>query len=294
MTQLSPGRGGSVNRRCDIPVGTYASARRAAGSGYNRGMRFDPAVSLRIISNERLRRAGHWGEYRDLGGALALTSEAPVADLNCLESFTANGRQVEALLDVGFSLLRAFDRMPAVRITPLDRPRAIEKYLRTRRLVEAERSVAMVFRGDEAAIHTSREVAVRIAAPDDAREFAGIVAAGGPKWVRQLMLSSTLASLHEPGHTFYLGYIDGEPAGTVHLLREGATAGLYAVATVKAQRRRGLSSTLIARAIADAGVAGCDVIGLRTATNGAARRLFADLGFEVTHEQVLWVAAEPA
>src|SRR4051812_9562625 len=111
-------------------------------------MKFDPAVSLRTINNERLRRSLGWGEYRDLGGALAFTSDAPLPDLNRIESFTTDERRLEGLLDIGFALLRAFDCQPAVCVTPLDRPKSLSAALKKRGLVISETSVTMVFRGD--------------------------------------------------------------------------------------------------------------------------------------------------
>ncbi|MDP9236912.1 MAG: GNAT family N-acetyltransferase [Chloroflexota bacterium] len=255
-------------------------------------MKFDPVVSLRTINNERLRLSLGWGEYRDLGGALALTSDAALHDLNRIESFTTDERRLDGLLDIGFALLRAFDCAPAVCVTPLDRPATLPLCLAKRGLSLLETSVTMVFRGDADAIRTNPEVEVRHAAPDDAMAFRDVIAGPSNKWLRKLMLASTIESMQHAGHTFYIGSTDGQPAGTLHLLIDHQTAGLYAVHTSKSQRKAGVASTLLAAAIADAQAAGCDVIGLRTAADGDARRLFDALGFEVAHENQLWVMPE--
>ena len=255
-------------------------------------MDFDPALSLRILNNERLRRA-HWGEYIDLRGALALTSDAPLDELNCIETFTAKRDQLDGLLDIGFSLLRAYDRTPAVHLTPLDRPKGIERVLRARGLACEGRTAAMALRSDAAAPRADADVEIRIAGPDDVLTFRDIVApASAPSWLRTMTRRVILDSLSEPWHTFYVGYIDHQPAGTLHLLVEGGTAGIYAVATLRSQRRRGVQTALLARAIADARAAGCDLICLRTAADGDARTLFAHTGFEVAHEQTLWLARD--
>ena len=60
-------------------------------------MRFNAALALRVINNERLRVAQGWGEYRDLGGALALTSDAPISDLNCIAGFVTEEARVDYL-----------------------------------------------------------------------------------------------------------------------------------------------------------------------------------------------------
>jgi GNAT superfamily N-acetyltransferase len=177
-------------------------------------------------------------------------------------------------------------------VTPLDRPRSLPDHLRRRGMALAETSVTMVFRGDAGAIRTNPDVQVRRAAPDDAMAFRDVLAGAANKWLRKLMLGSTVESMQHPGHAFYIGYAGGQPAGTVHLLIDHATAGLYAVHTSKPQRKTGVASTLLGAAITDAQAAGCDVIALRTDATGDARRLFAALGFQVAHENQLWVLPE--
>lgn len=251
-------------------------------------MKPDPVVSLQIINNERLRRAAGWAEYRDLGGALSLTSDAPVADLNCIESFTTNARAVESLLDIGFALLRAFDREPAVKATPLDQPGDLAKRLARRHMAITEESVAMVHRGAAPSAPPPADVSVRVVTPDDAIAFADTASAAGPKWMRALMRTTTLASINEPGHTFYVSTVGGEPAGTLHMLEDGSAAGLYALSTLKAHRGHGIATALLLRAIADARMRTCDFICLRTAAGGDAHRLFESLGFEEAHRSLLW------
>jgi ribosomal protein S18 acetylase RimI-like enzyme len=255
-------------------------------------MTFDPAISLRLINNERLRRSHGWGTYRDLGGALAFTSEAPTADSNCIEGFTTDDARVEGLLDIGFALLRAFDREPAVCVTPLDRPESLAERLGRRGLTPTERTVTLAFGAGATPGPTNPDVEVRRATPDDAPAFAAIVSAGAPRWARTLILSSALEAVPEAGNTHYLGLIDGQAVGALQLLVDGATAGIYATATLRAHRQRGVCSALLAAAVADARAAGCDVIGLRTAAEGPARHLFQSRGFTLAHESVLWAAPE--
>lgn len=254
-------------------------------------MAFDAAAAVRMITNHRLRTAQGWGEYRDLQGALAVTSDAPIAGLNCIGDFSTDERNLESLLDIGFALLRAFDCEPAVELTPLDRPATIADHLRRRGLTVASGRSWMTFRGDAGSIRANADVEVRVAEPDDARTFASIHGGSEP-WVKRLSLSTTLGAMLEPGNTFYLGYVDGQPVATLHLLRDGSTAGIYAVGTAKAYRRRGVSSTLVARAVRDAQTAGCDLVCLSTEAGGYAEGLYAKLGFERAFESALWVMRE--
>jgi len=256
-------------------------------------MTYDPLVALRMINNNRLRNAQGWCEFRDLRGALAATSDAPIPALNSLGDFSTDERNIDSVLDVGFALLRAFDCEPAAEVTPLDRPPTVTDHLHARGLRPSSTRAWMVFRRDPAAIRSNADVDVRIAAPDDAATFAAIHG-GNEKWVKRLSLSTTLTGMHEEGNTFYIGYLEGQPAGVCHLLRDGATAGIYAAATLKPLRRRGVCSTLVARATADAQAAGCDVICLSTAADGDAERLYQHLGFERSFESTLWTTPTPS
>jgi ribosomal protein S18 acetylase RimI-like enzyme len=255
-------------------------------------MTYDAAVARRMLNNDNLRCAQGWCEFRDLGGALAATSDAPIPDLSALLDFDAGDREIESVLDVGFALLRAFDCPPAARVTPLDGPPSLADRLASRGLRPSPGRSWMAFAGDPAAIRVNADVDVRIAAPDDAARFAS-VHAGSEKWLKRLSLQTTLTGMIEDGNTFYIGYADGQSAGACHLLRDGATTGIYAVGTAKPFRRRGICSTLIARAIADARAAACDVICLSTTSNGDAERLFHRLGFARAFESVLWTAPSP-
>jgi ribosomal-protein-alanine N-acetyltransferase len=255
-------------------------------------MKFDPATSLRIVNNQRLMRATHRGEYRDLGGALAILSEAPLPEWNCLEAFTTDDRRVEGLLDVGFALLRAFDQPPAARTTPLDRPADVEARLRQRRLVPAGRFTSMVFRGDAGGIRTNRDVGVRIATPDDASAYATVeaqVTAPKARWGKGFLLGAALANVLELDRTFYMAYRGDEPAGIALVVREGDVAGVYSVATLKSHRGNGVASTLVAQAIADAEREGARLICLECETDAEPMRLFTSLGFAFAHEASLWV-----
>lgn len=258
-------------------------------------MSFDAAVSLRIATNQRLMRDSHRGVYRNLGGALAITSDAPLALWNCIEGFTTDERRLDGLLDIGFALLRAFDQPPAVRLTPLDRPQGIDAVLRQRGLVEDARETSMLFRGGAATIRVNHAIDIRRATPDDAAVFAAVQAQVNTpkeKWARGFLLGAALANILEETQTFYIAYAAGDPVGTLLVVREDRVAGIYSLATLKAHRRNGVASTLMARAISDAQASAAEIICLECTTGADAMRLYASMGFEPAHESVLWVGRE--
>ena len=252
----------------------------------------DAVLSLRIINNQRLFRATHRGEYRDLGGALCITSDSPDEEWNCLEGFTTNDRMAESLLDVGFSLLRAFDRAPAVRLTPLDRPRKIAARLQRRGLVEQRREVAMALHGSPYEVEVNRDVSVQRVQPDDVRAFVDVEAGSRSGPERRFLLQAAFANINDPAHAFFLAELAGEPVGVALVVRDGATAGIYSLKTSRTQRRKGVATALVGRAIALALDEGADMVSVET-RNGEALRLFSRLGFSEAHESALWSLPEP-
>lgn len=250
-------------------------------------MKFDPAMALRMLHNERLRRAQGWADYHDIGGALVITSEAPIAGLNCVLDFTTGGHEVEYLLDVGFALLRAFDRDGAAELTPLDRPASLAAHLEKRHLRRDGGRLEMVHTGAWGMAQLNPLVDIWTASPDDVRVFADIHSGGG--WARKFSIKSTLGAMLDEGNTFYIAHLDGQPVGTLHLLcDEDHVAGIYAVATLKHSRKKGVATTLLLRAIADAKDAGCDLIFLSTDVTNEAQRLYAAAGFEPVFETQMW------
>ncbi len=251
-------------------------------------MAIDSALALRILNNDRLRTGiGDWGDTHDLHGALVSTADVPIVDLNCLKDFTSDDRRVEGLLDIGFALLRTFDREPAARVTPLDRPRSLDKRLERRRLSVVSRRSWMALRDDAPSIARNADVDIRCGIPEDVASFATIHSAGS-KFVRRMSIASTLAGLRRGGNLYYLAHLDGQAVATGHLLIDGRTAGIYALATMRPYRKRGVSSTILARAIDDARAAGCDLICLSAEAEGAPERLYRNLGFERIFESQTW------
>ena len=243
-----------------------------------------------MLANADIRGRQGWTQRFDLQGALASVSDAPIAGLNCVSAIDVPDHRVESLLDVGFALLRSFDREPAVEITPVDRPRTLARRLKRRRMAVRERRVWMRLRDDAPPIAVNADVEVLVVTPDEARTFA-MLHGGSNGTMRRLSLHSTIEGLLDARrHTYYLGCVDGEAVATLHLICDRGTAGIYAVGTKRDFRRRGISSTMMARAIADARARRCREITLSTAAGGYAQSLYERQGFEVVFESELWTA----
>jgi GNAT superfamily N-acetyltransferase len=224
-----------------------------------------------------------------------LTTDAPLAALNCISDFATTDARLDSTLDLGFALLRAFDRQPAVMLTPLDRPSGIDVTLSRRGLRIESASTWMTLGGNAAPSAANADVVVRVAGADDIIAF-GNLHGGGVRWLRRLSKAAMSDGLLDPANTYYLGIVEGQPVATLHLLVNGGahgesskTGGIYAVGTMRTYRRRGVATALISRAVSDARAAGCDVIGLQAAAGGSAERLYARLGFVPAFESQLWV-----
>ncbi len=77
----------------------------------------------------------------------------------------------------------------------------------------------------------------------------------------------------------YLGLFGAEPAATLYLFYEGTEAGINMVSTRENLRGKGLATTVLRRAIADAQALGISVLSLETRWDSAPERLYSKLGF---------------
>ncbi len=84
---------------------------------------------------------------------------------------------------------------------------------------------------------------------------------------------------------------DGRVVAAGQLRVDGATAGLEAVATEPAARGRGHGDAVLARALAEAGAAGCDLVVLEAVTDDWPRHWYARRGFAVVGST--WEATAP-
>lgn len=98
------------------------------------------------------------------------------------------------------------------------------------------------------------------------------------------------ASMLDEDHiSWFVGYVDGEPAACGQLLRTGDVAGVYAIGVRDRFRRRGLGAA-ISRAVLDAGRdQGCSIGVLQASPMG--KPVYDEMGFETVTQYHLFVAA---
>lgn len=99
-------------------------------------------------------------------------------------------------------------------------------------------------------------------------------------WMRE----KNIKNLNDNTQNFYVAYEDGKPVGVTLSIYHKNIAGIYAVATLPEYRKKGISTTLIQRAVNDAISNNITTITLQTSTESYAHSLYRKLGFEDVFE----------
>lgn len=94
------------------------------------------------------------------------------------------------------------------------------------------------------------------------------------------MQAANLRNRDNPKQSFFVAYDPAAPAACSLSIYEAGIAGIYAVATVPAHRRKGLASALLSHAAAEAARNGYTKLGLQTVCGSDAERLYSGAGFE--------------
>lgn len=99
-------------------------------------------------------------------------------------------------------------------------------------------------------------------------------------WMRE----KNIKNLDDSTQNFYVAYENGKPIGVTLCIYHKNIAGIYAVATMPEHRKKGVSTTLIQRAVEDAIKNNMTTITLQTATESYAHSFYRKLGFEDVFE----------
>lgn len=161
--------------------------------------------------------------------------------------------------------------------------------------------VAMALRGEPQPSPLPSGIELALVAPEDSTLLRGISASQdlvrreeiwyGAEVSRQ-MDALALRQMREGGAEFLAARNDGGTVVGSLLLRCSGGVGFIAdVGTSPAFRRRGIASALVTAAASVARSRGIRTVGLTARREGAPRRIYADLGFEVVGESIDWLRA---
>ncbi|WP_409341207.1 GNAT family N-acetyltransferase [Paenibacillus sp. MBLB4367] len=93
---------------------------------------------------------------------------------------------------------------------------------------------------------------------------------------------------NRPGWRFFIGFVDGQPAGVgVMHMREGIASFTFA-ATVPGYRKRGLQSALLRRRIREAAIHGCDLLVSQAAYASTSQNNMERAGMRVAYTRATW------
>ncbi len=105
---------------------------------------------------------------------------------------------------------------------------------------------------------------------------------------RQCFHAMARANYNRADQQFLLGRIEGQPSACMLAVRTPPVSGLYAVGTDPRWRRRGLSTALLARAVADAKCAGASRVILQAVKGSYVEGFYCRLGFVTCFESTVW------
>lgn len=94
------------------------------------------------------------------------------------------------------------------------------------------------------------------------------------------MRGKNIENLDDNTQSFYVAYENDIPVGVLLCIYNKNAAGIFAVATLPEHRKKGISTTLMERAVSDATGNNMTTITLQTSTGGYAHSFYKKLGFE--------------
>jgi GNAT superfamily N-acetyltransferase len=100
-------------------------------------------------------------------------------------------------------------------------------------------------------------------------------------------------SLLREERRFYVASREGKPAGVLFTLLEQETLGIYGVATLPSQRKRGTSTALLGHAVREGRARGARTVTLQVQTGSYAESFYANLGFETAFVSRIFVRPSP-
>jgi GNAT superfamily N-acetyltransferase len=107
-------------------------------------------------------------------------------------------------------------------------------------------------------------------------------------WWARFFSKAALKNFEDPTQTFYLGFHHEVAVACLLLVRSAETAGIYAVATRPAFRRKGFSQALLQHAQNDVAKSNIRWIILQAMAGAYAERYYAKLGFTELFRSVVW------
>jgi GNAT superfamily N-acetyltransferase len=169
----------------------------------------------------------------------------------------------------------------------------LEPIARERKLVRQRDMPLMLLEPgrDYRPVEPPRELRIRELSSDQVLLHAEVAARGFAAPLEMFEQLVTADALNLPGTRCYLGEVDGEPVVTgIARLLDGK-AGVFNIATVPEQARRGYGAALTSRACADAAADRARGVWLQASADGYP--VYERLGFRTVENWQCWITAVP-
>ena len=224
---------------------------------------------------------GAWA--REIGGALAVVSQAPIATLNGV--WVIDDGATRADVESGLDAVAATGLPHCLQLRP-DSQDVLSAVPAQRGLI-AEASVPLMATADPPALAPVPGLALRRLTPEEAPLHCEIAAEafGAPVEVFTALVNPPV--LARPELRGYLGEVEGEPVVTAIGVLAGGAVGIFNVATVPSHQGRGYGTASTAVALADGIEAGASWGWLQSSESGYG--VYRRLGFQTLEWWDCWV-----
>ena len=220
-----------------------------------------------------------WCNNHDLNGALAFSHDRAAMDFfHRIVQVNVDDAQVDRLIDDAIRLFQERQYNCMFTLSPIDRPADLGERLKKRGFTEGLLASAMVY-DPPTAPPIPQTVAEIDVSPDS--EYVMCRGFGHDQTMGEVGRDVLIV----PEVRRYLARVDGAPAGTTLIYSQFGMGYVDHVATLPEQRRKGVASAMVTRAVADSQAMGNRWTTLETTTDSNAEQIYQRQGFRIAYHR---------
>jgi hypothetical protein len=225
-------------------------------------------------------------DVKDTGRAVFCSNRRiPFTNYNYAFRVNVGESEVDELISDAVRYYEYLGLKPCFVVSPTTRPQSFVNSLLRAGFKPILEEDTMVYRGKNKDCVVNPEVQVAISDGSLIDIWTDVSMKGFriPMVLRDALIDMYRKAANFKGTKSYIGYFQGEPAGSCGLVSINNVGGIFSVATSPEYRRKGVATALLHKAIADSLSAGNNLLYLITTKGSDAERLYTSLGFEVAY-----------